>query len=74
MSRLQLNKIEYLVCCIGSFAERFAITNATAYNYLGKYGGFDFLIKHYDIEHTFSIDEAINDITRICSRNGGYLQ
>ena len=68
------NQIEYLVCCIGSFAERFSITNASAYKYLDKFGGLDFLIKHYDLEHTFSIDDATDDITRICNRNGGYLQ
>ncbi|MBP5366808.1 MAG: DUF3791 domain-containing protein [Bacteroidales bacterium] len=74
MSVLQLNRIEYLICCIGSFAEYFGITNAQAYIYLNRYGGLDFLKKHYDIEHTFSIEDAVDDITRICHRNGGNLQ
>ena len=28
---------------------------------------------YYDIEHTFSIDEAVEDLTVICQRNGGAL-
>ena len=28
-----LNRIEYVVCCVGAFAERFNLTNAQAYAY-----------------------------------------
>lgn len=67
------NQIEYIACCIGLFAMRFRLTNQEAYRYLLKFGGLDFLYEFYDIEHTFSMDDAINDITRITQRNGGAL-
>ena len=47
--------------------------NRESYNYLHRYKGLDFLLRNYDIEHTFSIDDAVDDITRICLRNGGTL-
>lgn len=67
------NIIEYVICCIGAFAERFSLTNAEAYKYLHMHRGLDFLFKHYDTEHTQSIDDAVEDITAICLRHGGAL-
>lgn len=71
MSQITQNTISWLVCCIGAFAQRFAISNSDSYKYLNHYKGLDFLMRNYDIEHTFSIDDAVDDITRICHRNGG---
>ena len=73
MSKEQRNTIEYLVCIIGAFANRFSLTNAKAYQYLRKYKGLDFLAKHYKVEHTLSIEDAIEDIAIICNRHGGTL-
>ena len=73
MSREQSNRIAYLVACVGAFAERHGLTNQSSYQYLRLYKGTDFLRDYYDIEHTFSIDEAVEDLTVICQRNGGAL-
>ena len=73
MSKEQSNIVEYLVCVIGAFAGQFHLTNARAYEYLRKYKGLDFLTKHYAAEHILSIEDAVEDITIICSRNGGAL-
>jgi len=73
MSRTTQNTISWLVCCIGAFAQRFGLLNGESYSYLERYKGLDFLIRNYDIEHTFSIDDAVDDITHICQRNGGAL-
>jgi hypothetical protein len=73
MSRDKVNIIEYLVCVVGAFARQFSLTNAAAYKYLRKYKGMDFLTKHYAIEHTQSIEDAVEDITIVCSRHGGTL-
>jgi hypothetical protein len=32
------------------------------------------LIEHYEIEHTLSLDDAVDDLERVCRRNGGVLQ
>lgn len=73
MSKEQRNIIEYLVCVIGAFARQFSLTNAKAYQYLRQYNGLDFLIKHYNVEHTQSIEDAVEDIAIICNRHGGAL-
>ncbi len=67
------NYIEYIACCIGAFANRFDISNQEAYRYLLRFGGLSFLYEFYDVEHTFSIDDAVDDITKIAQRNGGAL-
>ena len=61
MSKEQSNIVEYLVCVIGAFAKQF------------QYKGLDFLTKHYGVEHTQSIEDAVEDITIVCNRHGGAL-
>ena len=73
MSKEQSNIIEYLICVIGAFARQFSLTNAKAYQYLRQYKGLEFLTKHYGVEHTQSIEDAVEDITVICNRHGGAL-
>ena len=70
---IRSNMIEYLLCVIGAFAGQFMLTNASAYRYLRDYKGLDFLVRHYEIEHTQSIEDAVEDITAICHRHGGAL-
>ena len=67
------NLIAFVVSCVGAFSERFGITNGGAYSYLSEYGGVQFLYKHYDIEHTFSIDDVVSDLVEVCRRKGGTL-
>jgi hypothetical protein len=74
VDRAIFNKIEYIVCCVGAFAERFNLTNAQAYAYMRRFNGVDFLLECYDAEHTLSIDDAVEDVQTICFRNGGKLQ
>ncbi len=74
MEREQRNIIDFLVSCIGAFAERFSVTNKYAYDYLNRYQGFAFLYKHYRTEHTLSIDDCVDDAVAICVRHGGMLQ
>lgn len=73
MSRKEQNIIEYIVCCIGAFAVKFGLTNSDSYKYLSRHQGLAFLDKHYDIEHTFSIEDAVQDLIDVCHRNGGQL-
>ena len=72
MSRRELNnRIEYMVTCIGDFAAQHAMTPAAAYAFLEKYRGLAFLIDCYDIEHTQSIQTAVDDMSDVCIKNGG---
>ncbi len=67
------NKIEYVVCCVGAFAKQFKLSNAQAYAYLRRFSGIDFLIDYYAAEHTLSIEDAVEDLTAICLKEGGKL-
>lgn len=69
----QSNRLAYFIGCIGAFAEKYSLTNSQAYRYLKRFSGLDFLDEFYEVEHTFSIEEAVDDLTAICQRNGGAL-
>ena len=64
-------KINYTVVCVNEFANRFKITAKDAFNYLYDHKGIEFLKEYYDVEHTLSIDDAIDDLMMICRKNGG---
>ncbi len=74
ITKHQTNIINYLVVCINDFADRFNMNTSEAYRFLAQYGGIDFLIEHYEVEHTLSIDDAIEDLEIICRKNGGLLR
>lgn len=65
--------IEYVVCCVGAFADRFNLSNSQAYAYLRRFSGIDFLIDCYAAEHTLSIDDAVDDLASICLKKGGKI-
>ena len=67
----QSNAINYAVICISDFAERFSLTTKMSYQFLSKYGGIEFLLQHYEVEHMLSLDEAIDDLELVCRMNGG---
>ncbi|WP_301348526.1 DUF3791 domain-containing protein, partial [uncultured Muribaculum sp.] len=46
------NRIEYVVACVGAFAQRYQISNMQAYAYLRRFTGIDFLLDCYAAEHT----------------------
>lgn len=67
------NRIEYVVACVGAFAQRFKLSNSQAYAYLRRFTGIDFLLDCYSAEHTLSIDDAVSDLQIICQREGGKI-
>lgn len=73
MSKEIRNRIDYTVMCIGEFSQRHAMSLHTAYKYLKEYGGIDFLKDCYEAEHLLSIEDAIDDLTAVCARNGGKI-
>ena len=67
------NQIEYLVTCIGAFAEKYNLAIPQAYSYLKRFTGIDFLMECYDIEHTLSIENAVEDLQQLCYNHGGKI-
>ena len=67
------NRIEYIVACVGAFAQSYNLSNMQAYAYLRRFTGIDFLLDCYAAEHTLSIDDAVSDLQVICQRKGGRI-
>lgn len=68
-----LDRIEYVVACVGAFAQQYDLSNTQAYAYLRRFTGIDFLLDCYAAEHTLSIEDAVSDLQIICSREGGRI-
>lgn len=73
MSESQRKQIDYTVACVSEFAKRKSIHPQKAFFYLDKYKGIHFLKENYEIEHTLSMEEAMDDLEIICKNNGGNL-
>lgn len=67
------NLVDYTVVCISEFANKYGIQMKDAYLYLRDYKGIEFLKLFYDVEHTLSFDDAIDDLSKVCQKNGGIL-
>ncbi len=64
----------YIVACINQFALQKKLDRRASFRYLYNHKGIQFLKDHYEIEHTLSMQDAIDDLTHICRRNGGRIQ
>ena len=67
------DRIEYVVACVGAFAQRHSLSNMQSYAYLRRFTGIDFLLDCYSAEHTLPIDDAVSDLQIICRREGGKI-
>lgn len=66
-------QIPYTNLCIRKFAERNKMPLEAAFTYLLTYGGIQYLIDFYDIEHTLPLEDTIDEISLTCKANGGYI-
>ena len=68
------DKISFVSFIIPEFASGYKMGIQEAYFYLKKYGGMDFLNKHWWALHTDNPFYAIRDMAQVCRNNGGYLK
>lgn len=73
MSEYLTKKINYVVVCVNEFAAKKSIDEKTSFEYLDENGGIEFLDENYDIEHTLSLEDAVEDMELICRKHGGRL-
>lgn len=66
-------QINYVVACIGEFARKHNLTMKEAFRFLFEHRAIEFLKENYDIEHTLSFEDALDDMLMICQKNGGTL-
>ncbi len=72
--RMDKKLIRYTVACVNEFAANKSLTEKQAFDYLCNHGAMDFLVEFYDVEHTLSFEDAINDLTLVSQQNGGKIQ
>jgi len=65
------DKISFITFIIIEFAEAFKMKKPEAFQYLDKYGGLDFLYKHWWALHTDDKYFALRDLYAVCLKNGG---
>lgn len=73
MPEILRKQIDYTVVCVNEFAKKKSIHPRVAFLYLYNHKGIHFLEENYDIEHTLSLEDAIEDLEIICKNNGGKL-
>ena len=74
MSETTRKAVDYAVACVNEFARRKGMTSRAAFLYLYQYQGLQFMQEFYDVEHTLSMEDALDDLENICHQNGGKLQ
>ena len=67
------NKLAYIIAVVNEFAERFSLNSQQAYRYLDRFKGIDFVDRFYNVEHTQSFDDVVDDLAIYCRKNGGQL-
>ncbi len=67
-------RVQYYILCVSAFSNKKNLDRRDAFNYLYDYKGIEFLIECYDAEHTLSLDDAVDDLTRVCRNNGGSIE
>jgi hypothetical protein len=64
-------KISFISFIIPEFAYSYKMEMQEAYFYLKKYGGLDFLMRHWWALHTDNPFWAVRDLYNVCYKNGG---
>jgi hypothetical protein len=67
-------QVQYYVMCVSAFSNKKGLNQRDTFNYLYNHKGIDFLIECYEAEHTLSLDDAVEDLTRVCKNNGGNIE
>ncbi len=74
MSLTEERTAKYIVVCVNEFAAAKNINRRASFLYLYHFKGIHFLSEHYEIEHTLSFAEVIEDLSLVCRRNGGAIE
>jgi hypothetical protein len=65
------DKVNFISFIVPEFAAAYKMNIQKAYFYLKKYGGWDYLNKHWWALHTDSPFWALRSIYNVCYKNGG---
>jgi hypothetical protein len=71
LDRETKDKVVFITFIIQKFAMAYKMSGPKAYLFLKRYGGLDYLYKHWWALHTDNPIYAVHDMFMICRRNGG---
>jgi hypothetical protein len=71
MDKETRDRISFITFIIPEFASAYKMNVQDAYRYLKKYGGFDFLYKHWWALHTDNKFGVVRELYEVCYQNGG---
>ena len=66
-------KLNTSVIFISESARRFGLSAVQAYRYLNRYKAIDFLDEQYNVAHTQSFEDMVQNMASYCQRHGGAL-
>ena len=65
------SKVRFITFIITMFARAYKMNKQQAYLYLERYGGLDYLFKHWWTLHTEDPYWALKALHTVCYKNGG---
>jgi hypothetical protein len=65
------NKIRFITFIITMFARAYKMNKQEAYLYLERFGGLDYLFKHWWTLHTEDPYWSLRSLYTVCYKNGG---
>lgn len=67
------DKLAYIIAVVNEFAAKYSLNPQQAYRYLDRFKGIDFVDRFYNVEHTQSFEDVVDDLALYCRKNGGML-
>ena len=67
------DKLAYIIAVVNEFAAKYSLNPQQAYRYLDRFKGIDFIDRFYNVEHTQSFEDVVDDLALYCRNNGGLL-
>ena len=67
------DKLAYIIAVVNEFAAKYSLNSQQAYRYLDRFKGIDFVDRFYNVEHTQSFEDVVDDLALYCHKNGGML-
>ncbi|MDR3265979.1 MAG: DUF3791 domain-containing protein [Tannerella sp.] len=65
--------IDYIAFMVTEFSLKHHLSMIQSFDYLRRYGGIEFLDRHYEVEHCENPVITLDTLQRICKRSGGAL-
>ena len=66
-------QIPFTNACIRALAKRVGLPVKSAFQYLDRFKGMEFLVNFYPTLHLQSLDDTVDDLIIMCKKNGGTL-